>query len=414
MMQPKFFARSALAALALSLPLLLAAQPGGQSSAPATEPKHELAGDAACLQCHQKESASYAHTAHHLTSQLATPQTVLGPLQPGKETLTINGGPGSPAMPLLRFRMERRKDGIYETAETGWSTPLFQHSERMDIITGSGTRGQTYLFWQGDALYELPVSYWTDGHRWINSPGFTNGTASFSRPVNPACLECHATYIRPLSSNPETNQFDRTSFVPGISCESCHGSGLAHVAWHRQHPEAKQIPDTTILNPAHFSRERQLDLCAECHNGIQRTSLAPAFSYTPGHPLAEYFKPLPVPESDHPDVHGNQVGLLERSKCFQVSGTMTCSTCHNVHDREQTVATYSARCLTCHQWQACPTAKRMGHTSVTQCIGCHMPVQPTSVIVSETADTSVHATMRNHWIKVYPKAAAVKGTGPGL
>jgi hypothetical protein len=31
-----------------------------------------------------------------------------------------------------------------------------------------------------------------------------------------------------------------------------------------------------------------------------------------------------------------------------------------------------------------------------------MPVEATSVIVSETADKVVRATMRNHWIKVYP------------
>jgi len=39
----------------------------------------------------------------------------------------------------------------------------------MDIVIGSGVRGQSYLYWHGDQLYELPVSYWSDGSRWINS-----------------------------------------------------------------------------------------------------------------------------------------------------------------------------------------------------------------------------------------------------
>jgi hypothetical protein len=43
---------------------------------------------------------------------------------------------------------------------------------------------------------------------------------------------------------------------------------------------------------------------------------------------------------------------------------------------------------------------------VKNCIDCHMPVQPTNVIVSETADQVVRATMRNHWIKVYPAASS--------
>jgi hypothetical protein len=33
-----------------------------------------------------------------------------------------------------------------------------------------------------------------------------------------------------------------------------------------------------------------------------------------------------------------------------------------------------------------------------------MPIEPTTVIVSETAGKEVHATMRNHWIKIYPDA----------
>jgi hypothetical protein len=35
-----------------------------------------------------------------------------------------------------------------------------------------------------------------------------------------------------------------------------------------------------------------------------------------------------------------------------------------------------------------------------------MPVQATNVIVSETAGKVTRATMRNHWIKVYPYPAS--------
>jgi len=83
---------------------------------------------------------------------------------------------------------------------------------------------------------------------------------------------------------------------------------------------------------------------------------------------------------------------------------MTCSTCHNTHSPEQPAASYSARCLTCHQWQGCPVSQKLGSAIQSNCIDCHMPVEPTTVIVSETAGKEVHATMRNHWIKVYPEA----------
>jgi hypothetical protein len=46
----------------------------------------------------------------------------------------------------------------------------------------------------------------------------------------------------------------------------------------------------------------------------------------------------------------------------------------------------------------------MGHKIAGDCIDCHMPVEATNVIVSETAGKVVRAKMRNHWIKVYPEA----------
>ncbi|WP_348262912.1 cytochrome c3 family protein [Telmatobacter sp. DSM 110680] len=163
-----------------------------------------------------------------------------------------------------------------------------------------------------------------------------------------------------------------------------------------------------ILNPAKFSRDRQVDLCAECHNGIQRVGLKPSFSFIPGRPLGEYFKALPSFDSEHPDVHGNQVGLLQRSKCYLSSDKMSCSTCHDVHTSGQSLESYSLKCLNCHNWQNCAIAKKMGHQIANQCIGCHMPVEETNVIVSQTAGQVVHAKMRNHWIKIYPTGTGAK------
>ncbi len=365
----------------------------------------KYAGDVACLSCHKEQRISYLHTSHRQTSSLVDKDSVLGSFQAGSNVLMITDPASATAEPGLYFKMESKDSGYYQTAVTGWGDQLDKRTERMDIVTGSGVRGATYLYWDGDKLFELPVSYWTDGHQWINSPGYNNGSADFSRPINPGCLECHATYIKPLSSDPQTNRYDKESLVTGISCETCHGSGVEHIARqksggaHPGHPETQ-----AILNPAKFSRDRQVDLCALCHNGIQREETAPAFSYAPGRPLTDYFKPMPVSASEHPDVHGNQVGLLQRSKCYLSSPKMTCSTCHDVHATERVAAAYSDRCLTCHQWESCGVSKKMGHKIVNNCIDCHMPVEPTSVIVSETADKVVRASMRNHWIKVYPDA----------
>ena len=377
----------------------------------------DYVGDATCMSCHKEQGSTYIHTAHHLTSQLPTNQSVLGSFRDGKNVLTIVDPGNATHEPALYFQMEKRGEDFFETAVTGFAQALHRRTEPIQIVLGSGKRGQSYLSWQDDRLFELPVSFWTDGRRWINSPGYEDGSANFSRPVNPGCIECHASFLAPLSSDPSTNRFRRDSFVPGISCETCHGPGTTHVALHSQRrPNSLHLPDEAIVNPAKLSRELQVDLCAVCHNGIDRKPLAPAYSFVPGKPLRDYFEPLSSIAATHPDVHGNQVGLLQRSRCYTSSHSMTCSTCHNTHAPERSAAAYSDRCLSCHQWQSCGVSRTLGKAIASNCIDCHMPVEATAVIVSRTAGTEVRATMRNHWIKVYSntRQGQVKGINPAV
>ena len=367
-------------------------------------------GDANCVACHTAEGASYLHTAHHLTSSMASKTSVLGSFDPDSNKVTIVAPDPTSPDPALYFVMQSDGGTLTETVYTGFPPDLQHRTERIDLVTGSGKRGQTYLYWEGNRLFELPISFWTDGRQWVNSPGFLNGTADFARPINPGCLECHATSIQPLSTDPNTNRYNRSSFVPGIACETCHGPGASHAQLHTaSFTPLKTMPDgqdELIVNPAKLSRERQVELCAYCHNGIQREAMLPAFSYIPGKLLADFYKPLDTAQAEHPDVHGHQVALLERSRCFQSSATMTCSTCHNTHEPEQAAASFSSRCLTCHAWQACKTASAIGPSAKSRCIECHMPLEPTSAIVSQTGDKELHATMRNHWIKIYPGPSA--------
>jgi hypothetical protein len=347
---------------------------------------------------------SYDHTAHHLTSQLATKETVFGSFANSRNLITISNAAEDNSDPHLYFEMESRPDGLYETAVAEMGSKKLRHSEKMDLVIGSGVRGQTYLFWRDAQLFELPVSYWTQGHQWINSPGYKDGTANFARRADPRCMECHASYIHALSNDPQTNLYDRGSLIRGISCEVCHGSGKSHVAREESPTTHTQPADPTILNPANLDRDTQVDQCALCHNGTARTEFDGAFSFIPGQPLDRYFAPPPPDLSDQPDVHGNQVGLLKKSRCFLSSPSMSCSTCHEVHAPERAAADYSSRCLTCHQWQSCGEAKRIGARIVHDCIDCHMPLQQTTSIVSVTAGKVLRTSIRTHWIKVYPHA----------
>jgi hypothetical protein len=364
---------------------------------------NKYAGDAACLSCHREPSNSYLHTAHHLTSQPASKDSILGSFHDGSNVLMIADPKTAGDNPGLYFKLEARENGFFQTAVAGWPGQLQTRSERMEVVIGSGVRGQSYLYWHGDRLFELPVSYWSDGARWINSPGYKDGTMSFTRAVTPRCLECHATLIEARSPDPLTNEYNKASLTLGIFCERCHGPGANHIALHQAKGTAAATPaGDTILNPAKFSRDRQVDLCALCHNGIRSEELVPAFTYLPGKALDTYLHPAEGEKAAHPDVHGNQVGLLQRSRCYLSSPKMSCSTCHDVHQTERPAAAYSDRCLTCHQVESCGMAKTMGRKIAENCIDCHMPVEPTNAIASTTAGQVIRPKMRNHWIRIYP------------
>src|SRR5271168_1812463 len=162
-------------------------------------------GDHACLKCHKEQSISYDKTSHHLTSQQPGESSILGSFKDGENVLMIANPETSDTDPRLYFQMDANNGGYYETAVAERGEQKLTRRERIDIVIGSGVRGQTYLYWAGDKLYELPVSYWSEGKQWINSPGYKDGTANFARHVDQRCLECHATYIRPLSSDLQTN-----------------------------------------------------------------------------------------------------------------------------------------------------------------------------------------------------------------
>lgn len=300
--------------------------------------------------------------------------------------------------PELTFLMETRDGHFYQTAIQRKNGHTTKHTEQIDLVVGSATKGQTYLYWKQNGLFELPVSYWTQVHHWVNSPGYVDGSADFERPVLARCLECHATYFQPITSSPSENHYKREIIVLGISCERCHGFGMEHVRIHSTGPASSV--DKKTMPPLGLNRDRQIDVCAQCHAGAGEP-IAPAFSFRPGEKLSEYVRLQQPDPADRIDVHGNQVILLERSACFQASPQMSCSTCHDVHKPELPAAAYSARCLDCHPVDRCGMFAKAGKKIASNCIDCHMPVQPSNALVLDARDERLQARVRTHWIRVY-------------
>jgi hypothetical protein len=209
----------------------------------------DYVGDRPCLSCHTAK-AGYLETAHHETSRWASSASIAGSFEEDERVLPTPN-------PYLHFRMEATERGFFQTAVTGPPGDVTERSERFDIVIGSGRKGQSYLYWQGDQLFQLPVSYWTELDSWINSPGYPTGAANFERGIEPRCLECHATHIEsvPGAGDPAggpASRYDRATFLPSISCEACHGPGREHVT--RTRAGRPALPGTGIVNPATLSR----------------------------------------------------------------------------------------------------------------------------------------------------------------
>ncbi len=347
-------------------------------------------GSAACKGCHGKIVDSFVGTAHFHTSAAGDSQSIKGRFTAGHNVLRT-------ARQNIYFRMETSGSGFYQTAFD--ASAVRSKTERIDLVIGSGRVGQSYLYWRDGLLFQLPVSYLTATDEWINSPGYSDGKIDFGRFVPAQCLECHSTYFRPIPAGGEPRYSGE--YMLGVSCSKCHGPARQHVEYQTSRPADAQ--GRYIINPASLPRERRLDSCALCHSGLRKPS-ARSFSFQPGDKLDDFFVPEPDRADSVPDVHGNQVGMLRRSKCFVSSPNMSCSTCHDVHQPQRAVALFVPKCLTCHTTAGHPQAEKIGTRLITDCIDCHMPTRRTRLIRFNTPTTQFSPDLRSHLIGIYSKA----------
>jgi Cytochrome c554 and c-prime len=349
-------------------------------------------GDSTCISCH-RDKASFEGTAHRLTMQHPSRATIAGSFAPGQNVLRTPN-------PDLYFHMNADSAGFTQTGVLRHGRDSTTRTERIALVSGI-RKGQSYLYWAGNRLYQLPVSYWASLGKWINSPGYVDGGMNFERAVSPRCFECHSTWIQSVNDPGASNRYDTTGAIVGITCERCHGAGREHVARERSVLRAMNGP--AIVNPARLSRQRQMDACAQCHGGLGQP-IAPLFTYVAGQPLERYLSLPPVPANAILDVHGNQVSALMRSRCYQAS-QMTCITCHDVHQTQRDPKDLSGRCLACHQEQSCKLFPKEGHALKGRCVDCHMPLQESNLIDMGLEGKEKRELVRTHWIRVWPDSA---------
>lgn len=360
----------------------------------------EYLGPDGCRDCHLLRHETCTQTAHFLDSAPATRQTVLGPFEAGRNVLkTLD--------PALTFEMEARDGGFWQSEiRTKDGRRKAVQTERFEVVVGSGVKGQTYLYLKEGAFFQLPISYYTPLDAWTFSPSFKEGMDYFNRPILPRCLECHVTHVTSRASGrapaPDAPMSGGGEMILGITCEKCHGPGAAHALYHRDHPQETQ--SRLMVSLKNLSRVRQMETCGFCHSGATlKKPLQPAFTWRPGRPLSDYFVDIRSETPGRPEVHGNQVALVQASKCYQKSESMTCATCHDVHKNERAQpALHSKRCLGCHQIDHCGKAKDLGPAAAENCIDCHMPVQKSQGAHIWHGGKENYIPFRSHLIKIYP------------
>jgi predicted CXXCH cytochrome family protein len=276
----------------------------------------------------------------------------------------------------------------------------------IDLAIGSGTRGRSYLTLDRGALWQSPISWFTDDDRWNVSPGFQIGDGG-RRPITPECLFCHVDQTVPVPH--AKNRYEKILLGQAhIGCERCHGPGELHVAERTANANAIAL-DTSIVNPKHLTPDLQMDICRQCHLlGEQRVTHfgRDLWDYRPGLPLSQFLNVF----VRHPDWADQQRSVgqfeqMERSVCFTKSGgKMTCTSCHDPHERPEAKlkdVTFRNRCLTCHTDRGCNQPLTVRNTKNDSCIACHMPRRDSTSIA--------HAAVTDHHIPRNAAATPVIG-----
>src|SRR5580693_9035004 len=315
---------------------------------------------AVCANCHQDIAETYRKTGMGRSFSIPTAANVM------EDYVHANTFFHQPSG--LRFTMVERSGEFFERrSEAGFDgkeTNVME--ERIDYVFGSGNHSRSYLHRAPDGqLIELPVSWYSEGSGdWAMSPGYDwKGQKDFRRAITGECMFCHNGYPKG-DAGIERSIFPK-KLPQGIDCQRCHGPGRAHAEAAMSGRASPELVRSTIVNPGRLDRERQLEVCMECHlktsrhePNEQRAFDRAIFSYRPGAPMEDfklYFEPAGYEnhasnEMDDSFEIAHAAYRLRKSACFRNS-QMTCLTCHDPHNiprGQEAVAHYTKVCVSCH------------------------------------------------------------------
>lgn len=204
--------------------------------------------------------------------------------------------------------------------------------------------------------------------------------------VNPAdyvgqetCATCHGDVVKNFAGNPHSRLALQHS-GKGVTCESCHGPGKAHV---------EGGGDVTKIFRFDKANAKQIDeTCLGCHAGthpnFDRSPHAKAnVSCTSCHSVHAAKTDVALLKAPQPQLcfqcHNDVKGSFGMPFHHPVNeGVVKCSDCHDVHGTFQpnnlrTTADQNVVCTKCHTDTRGPFVFEHAAVKAEGCTGCHTP-----------------------------------------
>lgn len=331
-----------------------------------TPSREEYAGSRACQQCHAPEASTESLTP--MTN--ASYRSAVGAW--GRKPSAVTTRLGS-----FLYHVVLEGDDPTILVESGG------RSIRADIrwTFGAGVVGQTFVLHNKDRWYDSEVTTFrslpgtmdlTPAHKPPKEGDFERALGEYLAPKTAArCFGCHTT------ASTTKDKFDPEGATPGITCEGCHGPGLAHVVAENMKPV--QDAGASIFNPRSLNPIESVDFCGACHTTSADVANQKLFV-----PSNVRFPPY----------------RIEKSLCWGVRGDqrLVCFSCHDPHKPlVQEASFYDQRCLSCHSSQNTQSSIRSGMAPRTcpkatrNCTTCHMPKYDVP---------EMHAKFTDHYIRI--------------
>jgi len=350
--------------------------------APSTRGKPDFIGSKRCRTCHEDRHAAWLKTAHAYSLRAASEGSIRGRFD------------GRPVTSRYFTATPYMRDGAYHIRlESKDSRPSGDYT--VSRVVGRAFE-QAYLFTGPHGEWRvLPICWSIERKQWdLTQRVLADIIGEFGKIpdsydtrnhiFNHGCGQCHATnYDVGHSIDPQKPSTYHSTFLEGaVACESCHGPGSIHAAWHAgaQEPEGAYKAPARLLSPAKdLDAKGVLDSCGRCHYLHEWRY---AIADDPRVPYADIAVSL---NYDGPGffADGRLAGLnyhgttQSQSMCYR-KGKMSCLSCHRMHGGKPWALKWSEKsdrqCTQCHQEVADLGVKHSFHKAgQTSCVDCHMP-----------------------------------------